>query len=485
MGDTTISWTDKTWNPIRGCRRVSAGCENCYAERQANRFTGEGGAYEGLIKLTANGPRWSGETRFVADHLADPLRWRKPVRVFVDSMSDLFYEGFTNEQIAAVFGVMAAAPQHTFQVLTKRARRMREWFETPGIVEVVDMFRQLALADRIEEYFAPERVVDITEWPGYAVTSKGRVISNRKGPDRDLKVQHSEQGHGRVQLYRADGYDERVLVHRLVLDAFDRAPCDGEQGCHITGDATNNALWNLRWGSQSDNWQDRKRHGNRRSYAKLTDEQVVELRRLAADGANGAELGRRFGISDTQARNIVSGKQWAPEHKLEWPLPSVWLGVSVENQEAAVERIPELLATPAAVRFLSCEPLLGEVVLTRHLARVHRRMGDFGEEVVRLPEQIGWVIAGCESGSGARECKVEWLRSLRDQCAHARVPFFLKQAVSGGGSFAEFVTGDRRMPGIWLGPGSREKGRGFGGRTVIEPPYLDGVQHAAFPEVRR
>lgn len=126
---TDIGWTDEVWNVTRGCRRVSAGCEHCYAERTANRFSGPGQPYEGLVKLTTAGPRWTGKGRFVAEKLADPLRWRKPRRVFVDSMSDLFFEAFDNEQIAAVFGVMAACPLHTFQILTKRPQRMREWFE--------------------------------------------------------------------------------------------------------------------------------------------------------------------------------------------------------------------------------------------------------------------------------------------------------------------------------------------------------------------
>jgi protein gp37 len=126
---TNIEWTDKTWNPTRGCRRVSPGCVNCYAETQAIRFSGEGGAYEGLVRSTCGGPRWTGEGRFVPDKLEDPLHWRKPMRIFVDSMSDLFFEEFSNEQIAAVFGVMATAHWHTFQVLTKRPARALEWFK--------------------------------------------------------------------------------------------------------------------------------------------------------------------------------------------------------------------------------------------------------------------------------------------------------------------------------------------------------------------
>ncbi len=312
MGDTAIGWTHRpgtrgrTWNPVRGCSRVSEGCRHCYAEAQAARIVrmgkGKPTAYDGLVKLVNGEPRWTGEVRIVADHLADPLKWRQPSTVFVNSMSDLFHESLTNEQIAAVFGVMAACPQHTFQVLTKRARRMREWFEITGIDDLVDRFRHIALAGRIE--------------------------------------------------------------------------------------------------------------------------QVAELRQLAADGITGAELAKRFGISGTQARNIVSGRQWTPEHKPEWPLRSVWIGVSVENQDAADERIPDLLATPAAIRFLSCEPLLGPVTLPV----VHV----FGPSPAWEGPRIGWVIDGCESGPNARPAQREWFASLEEQCRSAGVPYFHKQEMVDG-----------------------------------------------------
>lgn len=127
MGDTSIQWTDKTWNPVRGCSRVSAGCENCYAERQAARFSGAGQPYEGLIRIGKQGPRWTGSVRFVREHLEDPVRWRKPRRIFVNSMSDLFHESLSDHDIANVFCAMEGASRHTFQILTKRAQRMREW----------------------------------------------------------------------------------------------------------------------------------------------------------------------------------------------------------------------------------------------------------------------------------------------------------------------------------------------------------------------
>jgi protein gp37 len=140
---TSIEWTrgedgtpGETWNPLRGCRRISPGCEHCYAERQAARpiLSGPGLPYEGLVQFGRQGPRWTGATAG-PDQLDVPLRWKKPRKVFPCSMSDLFFEGFSFERIAAVFGIMAATPQHTYQVLTKRierARRFVEWAERAG-----------------------------------------------------------------------------------------------------------------------------------------------------------------------------------------------------------------------------------------------------------------------------------------------------------------------------------------------------------------
>lgn len=132
MGETTgISWTDSTWSPLRGCSVASPGCENCYAAGIAARFSGSGLPFEGFAKKSAKRglPQWTGKVELRPEHLADPLRWRKGRRIFVSSMSDVFHEELSNEDIAAIFGVMAAAPQHTFQVLTKRAERMKAWFD--------------------------------------------------------------------------------------------------------------------------------------------------------------------------------------------------------------------------------------------------------------------------------------------------------------------------------------------------------------------
>lgn len=125
MRNTGIEWTDDTWNPIRGCSRVSAGCMNCYAEDMAARFSGPGLPYEGLT----TGGKWNGTVRMIEEHLTDPLRWQRPRRVFVNSMSDLFHESLSFSDIARVFAVMQLAQRHTFQVLTKRPERMADWFE--------------------------------------------------------------------------------------------------------------------------------------------------------------------------------------------------------------------------------------------------------------------------------------------------------------------------------------------------------------------
>lgn len=236
---TGIEWTDATWNPVTGCSEVSAGCDHCYAKTLAERFRGTPGHYfEDGFDIVMRPER-----------LDQVLRWTRPRRIFVNSMSDLFHDQVPDWFIAQVFARMALAPRHTFQLLTKRHGRMRALLASPG-------FRGL----------------------------------------------------------------------------------------------------------------------------------MVELTTIAA---NEYRL-------DARAATAT------------WPLPNVWVGVSVENQQWTDIRIPALRATPATVRFLSCEPLLGPV------------SADLSG--------IDWVIVGGESGHGARPMRVEWARSLQTQCEAADVRFFMKQA---------------------------------------------------------
>ncbi len=255
---TAIEWTrgddgspGETWNPTTGCDRVSAGCDNCYALTLAKRLKAMGSA-----KYQRDGdPRTSGPGFGLTTHddaLDLPLRWRKPRRVFVNSMSDLFHKDVSDEFIGSVFDVMARTPQHIYQILTKR--------------------------------------------------------------------------HGRM----------RSLLNR--------------------------------WAD--DDW--------------------------------------------TWRRNDA---MWCGP--LRGPLPNVHLGVSVEDQKHAGLRIEALRETPAAVRFLSCEPLIAPVNLDRHL---------YDHALTGVPSgDLHWVIVGGESGPGARPLELGWVRSIVNQCRDAGVPVFVKQ----------------------------------------------------------
>lgn len=254
--NTKIEWTDRTWNPVTGCTKVSPGCENCYAENIARRFAGSAAFPQGF------------RVALHEDRIDQPYRWKKAARVFVNSMSDLFHDDVPDLFITRVFEVMEAGPnrRHTFQILTKRPGRMRSF-----------------------------------------------VAARYKAK----------------QEYAAK---------------FDDCPTDAMRNSPAAQDAR---------------------------------------RRAAAPPAN------------------------------------IWLGVSIEDQRWADVRVPVLLETPAAVRFLSCEPLLGPVTLADHW---------IGADPYRRGEpSIDWVIVGGESGPGARPMHPTWARALRDGCVQAAVPFFFKQ----------------------------------------------------------
>lgn len=291
MGNTSIEWTEKSWNPIaayfegkRGwmCSKPSAGCKNCYSERLNLRLG------NGLLYTAEN----AAKVDWQLVNLDEPGKWRKPAKCFVESMGDLFHEALPDELIGRVWSKMLEYPQHTFQVLTKRASRMRE------------------------------------------------------------------------------------LIGRFTEEA--------------------------------------ERKGLR-----------------------------------------------SADH--------IWTGVSVENQEQADKRIPELLKIPARVRFLSCEPLLSAVDLSKWLQVCsvceqspgldwrwtgeewqHHHGYPYGHAPSKWAnDKIHWVIAGGESGPGARPVDIRWFRSLRDQCIAAGVPYHFKQ---------------------WGGVKKKLSGRTLDGRTWDEVP---------------
>ena len=139
MGDQTgIEWTDATWNPLTGCTHAGPGCDNCYAAREsAGRLSGLP-EYAGLtVRRPGEQPRFTGEVRQHPTRIEQPMRWRKPRRVFVNSMSDLFHKSVPIEFIARVFAVMAVTPRHEYQVLTKRPQRMASLLSHPSFVDSV------------------------------------------------------------------------------------------------------------------------------------------------------------------------------------------------------------------------------------------------------------------------------------------------------------------------------------------------------------
>lgn len=321
--NTAIEWTDATWNPITGCSVVSPGCTNCYAMRLAGGRLKHTASRAGLTTTSKAGPVWNGQVRLNADQLTQPLRWRRPRKIFVCAHGDLFHESVPDSWIDQVFAVMALSPQHTFQVLTKRADRMRAYVSDPA---------------------TPGRVIDA----------------------------------------------------------------------------------------------------------------ALRLKELPAD--------------------------WR------WPLPNVWLGVSAEDQARADERIPDLLATPAAVRFLSAEPLLGPI-------RLHRLPGAHDDdEDVRIDalaghyitgprcedptpcERLDWVIVGGESGPGARPIHPDWARQIRDDCAAAGVPFFFKQW--GGWAPGESITGYSPNFG-----GHYDDDQNRWAFTVYSPAAIEGLHIDEEPDV--
>lgn len=298
MADNSkIEWTGATWNPITGCSLASPGCTNCYAMKLAGTRLAHHPSRAGLTQDSKAGPVWTGEVRFNDQWIDQPLRWKRPRTIFVCAHGDLFHESVPDDWIDRVFAVMALASHHTFQVLTKRSARMRDY-------------------------------------------------------------------------------------------------CDG-----IT--SASGAGWVL--------------------------DQAESMK--PSDQWNG---------------NVYQARHELAEHSC---LPNVWLGVSVEDQQRADERIPDLLGTPAAVRWVSAEPLLGPVDLNRIREefdgglgvkwesaldgkRFSPWVGDDEDPMIAGFPKLDWVVAGGESGRGARGSTDEvegWIRDLLRQCQAARVPFFGKQ----------------------------------------------------------
>jgi protein gp37 len=148
MADTSIEWTDATWNPVAGCSVISPGCTNCYAMRMAARLDSMGmEKYRGLTRKSGKRAVWTGKVRLDQKSLDIPMSWKKPRRIFVNSMSDLFHDAVPEKFVAAVWGAMQATPQHTYQILTKRPDRMAKITASLPVLENVWLGTSVESAD--------------------------------------------------------------------------------------------------------------------------------------------------------------------------------------------------------------------------------------------------------------------------------------------------------------------------------------------------
>jgi protein gp37 len=155
MAETQIEWTDATWNPVAGCSIVSAGCTNCYAMEMARRLQAMGVAkYEGLTRKSGRRTIWNGAVREDNEALAIPLSWKKPRKIFVNSMSDLFHERVSDEFVLKVWEVMRATPHHHYQILTKRPARMGSLIRS----KISDVLANVWLGTSVEDSDAVSRI---------------------------------------------------------------------------------------------------------------------------------------------------------------------------------------------------------------------------------------------------------------------------------------------------------------------------------------
>lgn len=377
---SNIEWTDASWTPIRAryknplgqtklgwhCEHVSPGCENCYSGEMNERRFGTGLPFK-------PGHRKDVDIFLDEKMLLAPLKWKRPRKIFVCSMTDLFGEFVPDEWIDKLFAVMALCPQHTFQVLTKRSKRMREYMTASGL--------QSRLADAANEFW----------------------LAHKKASMVLLKFSIDVPG--------------KVTVGTVT--AF-----------------------------------------------------------------------------------------------TQFPFPHVWLGVSCEDQTRADERIPDLLATPAAVRFVSAEPLLGPIdfnklnwiggrkidALSSYTSTPLAAPGYWQHEPNDMPK-LDWIIIGGESGLNARPMHPDWAGSIRDQCAAAGTAFFFKQwGEWTPGENAKYApTRTERTAEWWnhewhfgtLTPKQSDELRGEDDPDLYRigkkraGHRLDGVEHQEFPKAGR
>ena len=214
--NTKIEWTDATWSPITGCTVLSPGCSGCYAMTLAGGRMQHHWSRKGLTKPGPNGPVWTGEVRFNEAWLDQPLRWRKPRTIFVCAHSDLFHPTVPDEWIDKVFAVMALAPRHVFQVLTKRSERMRSYIENDPRDRINREAGTLMAWDKIGH----------AEWPLPNVW----LGTSIEGPAYWARATYLKQTPAAVRFLSIEPLIEGLGTHVRIVDDMDWVIVGGESG---------------------------------------------------------------------------------------------------------------------------------------------------------------------------------------------------------------------------------------------------------------
>ncbi len=536
MNRTKIEYLDYTWNPIAmRCTPVSEGCRNCWHLAMAKRLA----ANPKIVNEFRNAYGGAIPPVLIHTELEAPLYLRKPSRIAIQLMGDLFHDSVPTEFVDMILATVSLSVFHTFLILTKRPARMKEYFDdsqTPFRIQrsadtvivkraMENIRYEIRPIPGFDKYFADTiGQIFTTNGSGHCVWC-GKVFNTgqqdslfcgqscrsaacyarQQGRNsepagrimRKVRTDRGEQGHLRINIIGGS----KELVHRLVLTTFVRPPIGDEQGCHRDGNPEHNWVTNLRWGTQEDNWKDSKRHGT-------------------------------FNRHKTENNHI--------KPSIFWPLQNCFLGVSVEDQKTADERIPILLQIPAAHRWVSVEPMLGPVDLgldkatckccprwgSRWIRLKGQVTADFpfplindqyrkmiapagiyraesnphGALSVETPggllgvkpdefevfPKLDWVVCGGETGPGARPVHPDWVRSLRDQCQAAGVPFFFKSwGEWAPGSDHPHLVGHNRRTKIISPIDGRDNAVAKGAVTMVRTKHsghlLDGKEWREFP----
>ena len=436
MAATKIEWADRVWNPITGCSSLSEGCRNCYAKRMAYRLKGRYGyPKDDPFRVT-----------FHPERLSEPLGWKKPSKIFVGSMTDMFHPDIQDEFLDLIMATIVMACRHTFLILTKRPERMLSYFADHNRPYFVQRAMDVMVVDQ-EMHDIEEEWRSILGYEGlYEVSNFGHVrrsmdsgvAKGRRNKEGILVPRQVRGGYGAVSLSR-NGHVEQCKISRLVLAAFvGEVPFLHTESRHKNGKRKDDRIKNLLWGTKEDNMLDAARHGTAGSWMKgradFNDDEIRRIRERWAHGEKLVALAKDFNSTIKQIWKIVHLKTYKPP-EIQWPINNLLLGVSVENQKTADERIPIFLQIPVAKRFLSVEPLLSEIDLHKYLWKFNEdyqppRFLDEGETYNVKPEllhgEISWVVCGGETGPRARPIHPDWIRSLVEQCQAAGVPFFFK-----------------------------------------------------------